>query len=60
MALEFACKRVGVTDCKHSTTAETNEELLAAVAEHARTVHGVELNETLIDYALTTVKETQF
>ncbi|MDH3300947.1 MAG: DUF1059 domain-containing protein [Acidimicrobiia bacterium] len=58
MALEFACQRVGVTDCKHSATADTKEELLAKVAEHARTVHGVELNETLIDYALTTVEET--
>lgn len=58
MALEFACHRVGVTDCKHRATADSKEELLAAVAEHARTVHGVELNETLIDYALTTVEET--
>ena len=58
MALEFACHRVGVTDCKHSATADSKEELLAKVAEHARTEHGVELNETLIDYALTTVEET--
>ena len=28
------------------------------VAAHAREVHGVELNDTLIDYALTTVRET--
>lgn len=58
MALEFACRRVGVTDCKHSATADTKDELLAKVAEHARTEHGVELNETLIDYALTTVEES--
>ncbi len=57
MALEFACQRVGVTDCKSVTTADTKEELLAKVAEHAKSAHGVDLNETLIDYALTTVKE---
>lgn len=58
MALEFACKSVGVTDCATVATAETQEELLAKVAEHARTAHGVELNDTLIDYALSTVRET--
>lgn len=57
LALEFACSRVGVTDCKAVTTAETKEELLAKVAEHAEHAHGVELNGTLIDYALTTVRE---
>lgn len=56
MALEFACARVGLLDCGLVATAETKEALLAAVAEHARTVHHVELNDTLIDYALTTVR----
>ena len=57
MALEFACQRVGVTDCGAVTTADGKEELLAKVAQHAKEAHGVELNETLIDYALTTVRE---
>ncbi len=57
MALEFACARVGVLDCGASVSAETKEELLAIVAEHARTEHGVELNATLIDYALTEVRQ---
>lgn len=57
MALEFACTRVGVTDCKHVATADTKDELLAKVAAHAKSEHGVELNDTLVDYALTTVKE---
>jgi predicted small metal-binding protein len=57
MALEFACARVGVLDCGASVSAETKEELLAIVAEHARTAHGVELNATLIDYALTEVRQ---
>jgi len=48
---------VGLTDCKSVTQAESAEDLLGKVAVHAREVHGVELNETLINYALTTVKE---
>jgi predicted small metal-binding protein len=44
-------------DCGASVSAETKEELLAIVAEHARTAHGVELNATLIDYALTEVRQ---
>lgn len=57
MALEFRCEHVGVTDCKSATTAETADALLAKVADHARSAHGVELNETLINYALSTVVE---
>lgn len=57
MTLEFRCANVGVTDCKSATSAETADELLAKVAEHARTAHGVELNGTLINYALSTVTE---
>lgn len=57
MSLEFRCTHVGVTDCKSATKAETVEELLEKVAAHAKDAHGVELNETLINYALTTVKE---
>ena len=56
MALEFACARVGVLDCGAVVKADTKEALLAIVAEHALTVHKVVLNDTLIDYALTTVR----
>ena len=57
MSLEFRCSSVGVTDCKAATHAETEEELLELVAAHAREVHGVELNQTLMNYALSTVEE---
>lgn len=57
MALQFRCADVGV-ECKSVATAESEEELVAAVAEHARKVHGVELNQTLVDYAKTTVTST--
>ena len=58
MTLEFRCAHVGVTDCRSVTKAETTEELLEKVASHARQAHDVELNDTLINYALTTVTET--
>ncbi|MBA3605922.1 MAG: DUF1059 domain-containing protein [Acidimicrobiia bacterium] len=57
MALEFRCADVGV-ECKAVTTAETKEELLAKVGAHAQKAHGVELTDTLIDYALTKVRTT--
>ncbi len=55
MAVQFSCADVGVA-CKNTATAETAEELVAAVAAHAKDKHGVELNQTLIDYAVTKVR----
>ncbi len=57
MALQFQCKNVGVTDCSHTATAETADELVAKVADHAESKHGVTLNSTLVNYALSTVEE---
>ena len=57
MALEFACKRVGITDRGKVAVADTAPELLETVAQHPREAHHVELNGTLIDDALTTVRE---
>ena len=56
--LSFACHDVGLLDCDCKVSAATKDELLAIVAEHALKVHGVALNGTLIDYALTTVKSS--
>lgn len=55
MAVEFRCKDVGVA-CKNVARADTAEELVAAVAKHAKAKHGVELNQTLVDYAVTKVR----
>jgi len=55
MTLEFRCQDVGVA-CKNVAKAETADELVAAVAAHAKAKHGVELNQTLIDYAVTKVR----
>lgn len=57
MTLEFRCADAGVA-CKARTTAETKEELVAKVAAHAKAEHGVEVNDTLVDYALSQVRES--
>lgn len=55
MTVQFRCEDVGVA-CKNVAKAETADELVAAVAAHAKAKHGVELNATLVDYALTKVR----
>jgi len=57
MALEFRCADVGV-ECKAVTTADSKDELLAKVGDHAQKAHGVALTDTLVDYALTKVRQT--
>lgn len=57
MALEFRCADAGLA-CKAAVKADTKDELLEQVGAHARDAHGVELNQTLVDYALTRVRET--
>lgn len=57
MTAEFRCADVGVA-CKSVTRAETADELVTAVAAHAKAKHGVELNATLVDYAITKVRTT--
>jgi predicted small metal-binding protein len=52
MALEFRCQDVGIA-CQNVAKADTTEELVSAVGKHAKAKHGVELNQTLIDYAVT-------
>jgi predicted small metal-binding protein len=41
MPKTLTCRDVGV-DCDFQATGETNEEILAQTAEHARTAHGFE------------------
>ncbi len=57
MTVKFCCADVGVA-CRHVTKAENADDLVAKVAEHARKAHGVELNDTLIDYATTKVRSS--
>lgn len=55
MTLEFHCADVGVA-CRNVAKADTEADLVAAVAQHARAKHGVELTETLVDFAKTKVR----
>ncbi|NND03905.1 MAG: DUF1059 domain-containing protein [Acidimicrobiia bacterium] len=58
MSLEFRCENVGVV-CKGSIQADTEEDLVVKVAQHAADAHGVpELSATLVRYAVSTVKPT--
>jgi predicted small metal-binding protein len=56
MPLEFRCADVGVV-CKGKVQAETVDDLVAKIAQHADHAHGVpQLTETLVNYAKTTVR----
>jgi len=57
MTVEFRCRDVGV-HCGHVTRADSDEHLVAAVAEHAKKAHGVDLTATLVDYARSRVRTT--
>lgn len=57
MTLEFHCADVGVA-CSKVTKAESEEDLVAKVADHAEKKHGVQLNATLIDYAVSKVRQS--
>lgn len=49
---EFSCRAAGAQGCRWKTRTTSEEELLARVTEHARTVHGVgAFSSTLADYA---------
>jgi predicted small metal-binding protein len=37
----IACREVGVADCDHVVTGETEEEVLKRGAEHGKNVHGM-------------------
>jgi predicted small metal-binding protein len=53
--VELRCADVGLA-CRHVSRAESEEQLMTDVAQHARDAHGVELTETLADYARTRVR----
>lgn len=58
MSLEFRCADVGIS-CKNVAKADTADELVAKVGAHAKKTHGVELNQTLIDYAVTKARPSR-
>lgn len=44
-------------DCDFTAKAETEEDILRAVAEHAQHVHKVEVTPELVDMVRTTIQE---
>ena len=50
------CRDLGF-DCDHEVAAETEEELLQQVAEHAQTVHKLEVTPELVEQVKPHIKE---
>jgi len=46
-------------DCEHVIHAESEEELLRQVAEHAQTVHGIEVTPELVEQMKSLIREEQ-
>jgi predicted small metal-binding protein len=57
MAKSITCADVGA-DCNWSTTAETEEELMKKVAQHAKEEHeGMEVTPELVEKIKSKIKE---
>jgi len=57
MTKSISCADVG-TNCNWSTTAETEEELMKKVAEHAKEEHkGMEVTPELVEKIKSKIKE---
>ena len=52
------CRDAGF-DCDHEVRAESEEELLQQVAEHATTVHEVEVTPELVEQVKTLIQEEE-
>lgn len=46
MAKTFACKDIGLADCPFQASAETEDELMAKVAEHTKAAHNMQAMDT--------------
>ncbi len=50
------CRDAGF-DCEHVVRAESEDELLRQVAEHAQTVHGIEVTPELVEQVKSLIRE---
>ena len=58
MVKTLLCRDIGV-DCDGKISAETEEELMKKVAEHAKTVHGIsEISPEMAKKVKAAIKET--
>lgn len=59
MALVFHCRDIGF-DCDGVVRAETEEELLQQVAEHAKSVHGMdEVNDEVVEKVKAAIRKEE-
>jgi predicted small metal-binding protein len=57
--LEHSCKRAGAAGCGFTAKADTEEELMQVVVEHARKVHGVTvMTDTIASYLRDMARQT--
>jgi len=57
MTKKFGCSDAGV-DCKWTTTADSEEEIMEKIKEHANSVHGFkEIPQDLADKVKSAIKE---
>ncbi len=55
--MEHSCKKAGASGCGFTTRADTEEELMRKVADHARKKHGVpNVTGTIAAYLADTAK----
>ncbi|MFC4948812.1 DUF1059 domain-containing protein [Pseudonocardia sp. GCM10023141] len=53
---EFDCRTAG-SPCHAAVTATDDADLQRQIAAHLRAVHGIESNETLMSYLVSTARE---
>lgn len=52
----FDCRTAG-SPCKAAVTATDDADLERQISEHLRAVHGIEPNETIMTYLVSTARE---
>ena len=58
MAYEFDCKTAGATGCSWKARANSEEELMNKVVEHAQKKHKVRnVSDTLANYVRSSIRE---
>ncbi len=59
MAYEFDCRSAGAEGCGWKARANSEEELLAKVSEHAQQKHKVgNVSDTIVNYARASIRQT--
>lgn len=57
MAYEFDCRSAGAVGCGWRARANSEEELVEKVAEHASKKHNVKATETIVNYVRSIIRQ---